>query len=151
MYGLELSIILVLGLTGVLVLAHLHDRRKPTTIPCPVCNGRGDIPVAHPSGDPQLDSERECPACLGDELQELDAFGTTAANMLADRIERALQSLGLEVIVSHYPRLEPKRRWEIGALKPNGRWAGHVTGESRLTAMHKLARQHGVDVRRIPA
>ena len=151
MYGIEFSIIFVLALLGLLVIAHLREHRNRHVITCPVCNGRGDIPVSHPSGDPQLDSERECPACLGDELQELDAFGTTAADMLADRIERALQSLGLEVIVSHYPRLEPKRRWEIGALKPNGRWAGHVTGESRLTAMHKLARQHGVDVRRIPA
>jgi len=149
-FGLAFTIYLTLGLAGVLVLAHLHDRRK-RVVTCPLCNGDGTIPVAHPSGDPQREGDTECLDCVGEgKLTAGELRHGSAADAIADRIERELSRHGAKVIVSHYPGLEPEQRWETGAMNTWGQvTAGPVTGPSRLTAVSRLAAQLGVDVRRI--
>jgi len=147
----EFSLIFVLVLIGLLVIAHLYDLRKRHLVICPVCNGDGVIPVAHPSGDPQREGDAECRDCAGDgRLTAGELRQGSAADAIADRIEREISKRGAKVIVSHYPGLEPDKRWETGAMDPWGQvTAGPVTGPSRLTAISRLAAQLGVDVRRI--
>lgn len=152
MYGIALSGALLGALTIILLMQLRADRRKPTTVPCPFCHGQGVIPVGHPNGDPQLDTDRECPDCAGEArltTDEIDA--STAADRIADRIERAIHASGFQTIVSHYPGMPPSQRWELGALLDGRVTAGPITGATRLTAMNALAHELGIDVRRIPS
>lgn len=40
-------------------------RNTPTERICPDCQGAGSLTVRHPSGDPQLETDADCPKCTG--------------------------------------------------------------------------------------
>lgn len=155
--GILIAVMLALGLYGLRQAAaeYRHVRR---TVQCPVCMGNGVIPIADPNGDPQLDSERTCPDCLGDGRTTEDEVRASRADLVANRIEHELERRGYRIVVSHYRSLDPGKRWEAGAL-----WrahakdpmvtpvAGPVTGATRLTAVSRLAGALNIDVRRIPS
>lgn len=152
MHGLALSAALLTCAVVVLFARHLRDRADRLEIPCPFCHGQGVIPVGHPSGDPQLDSERDCPDCGGDaRLTAGEIRASRAADAVADRIERAVHAAGFQTVVSHYPGMPRRERWEVGALRDGHVIAGPVTGETRLTAINALAGELRIDVRRIPS
>jgi len=149
-FGLAFTIGITLGLAGVLVLAHLHDRHK-RVVTCPACNGDGTIPVAHPSGDPQRESERECIDCVGEGLLtagELEQL--TPARRLGERIMRELARNGHKVVISEYAGMPMEKRWEAGATDNWGAViAGPYTAPTYLGAVSQVAQKLNVDVRRI--
>lgn len=57
---------------GVIILGNGREidarelaRERELAIPCPQCKGNGGLDVAHPSGDPQLETWERCGLCAG--------------------------------------------------------------------------------------
>jgi len=169
MYGISLSGLLLAGVTLILLLQFRQDRRRARQdhqnrddsdlVTCPLCRGQGVLPVGHPSGDPQLDRERECPDCLGDGALTRGEFDQlTPAQRLGERIIRELARNGYQVVVSEYPGMPALKRWEAGAFTSIGTGvgrgvgslaAGPYTAPTYLGAVSQVAQKLNVDVRRI--
>lgn len=73
---------LVLGMRNVQA-ADLAKRLARPTATCPHCAGAGSLDIAHPSGDPQLETSATCDQCAGIGEVEVDAGVVT---QLEDRI-----------------------------------------------------------------
>lgn len=158
MLGLAaLTLAMLIFLAGILWQHRVN--RVHELVPCPACNGMGVLPVG--TADPQLDDEIECGACQGEQVQNADAIGLSAADALANRVIAHLEANGYRVVMSEYRGLPPAQRWEAGAfhdLENRFGWhtygeliAGPITGETYLTAIARLARELDLDLRRIPS
>lgn len=83
--------------TGLAVQARaLAAALAPPKVTCPTCDGAGEITLAHPSGNPELEEPRRCPDCLGEGELEVDAQILERLECLVhqrDRAERALASV----------------------------------------------------------